>query len=1550
MTPETDRPAQGSLRHPPARLTPLGAARRVALALAGAGVALLLLAGVALVLLRQPTVARWALTQVIASAFRSPNSSVAVGAVRGDWLTRLEVRGLRVARGDTVLVRADTLRVEYSLLEALAGRIVIRDLRAAGAFLTIPPPGTSGSKRPEPTLAEWLAGRFWPGKPIRIERMSLARCGFGRASPDRGPRAEGIELAARSIALGGGPFSFALDTLSARFLPAGPRGRWSAVMAGASLDRRRLEVRAFRLTSSASEVNAHGTLALGSTSRDSIVEADFTVRAPRLDLGDLAILPGSPAMIGVVSADADLHGTRLGTLRGTVKAETKGARFGTLDLGRTVLQARVESGRVEFALSSEVASAPVEARGWARPFDSTPSGEAEGRVARLPRKFPGAPWWDPNADRSARFHAALERGEIEVALGVEVDSEVVALTGTLDLPRDSRYRARHLVLTRATRQGAPLPGGSLAVDSVEVTLGPVPTYRVMGARFGHVDLALWTRQPGAASDLNGTIGGEARGQRRIDARATLRLEPSTIRGQALDQGDLSLTLEKGEISVQGEAQGPSGHVRVRATGRPFDRTPTFEAQELRFRDLDVGPWAGSPSLRTNLEGSLTARAAWSRPKTLDGMLTLRLGPSTVNGFAIDGANVSGAVEHGRVRADARIDSRAGATTLAGSCDFAARPPRLLASGEAANALVARLVGLDSLDVAGATRFRFDATDLRPRTAKIRCMLDGRGRIAATTIDSLHAELGIAQGLMSIDTLFARSNVGRFDASGRIALADTADGRTGEIRMTATVVDAAPLASIVHLDTLAVDRATFEGRLARAGQALRFDATARVLRLRAGTLHVFDAQAHAEGLLDRSMRPVHGKATASLERLSGSGLRVTSASGSVEQDSVGVRFEALVRGEGGHVVHLAGAAVSDLISRRFRIGTLDLATKVRSWKLAEPARFTLGRDRLSIESFDVRSDAGRVLVRGVVDRHGAQDLSLEMRGVGIDVVTAWLGRPDMRGTLGGTLRLEGPAASPRARGDFTIALLSGTASAGTTRLGFDWDSSKLALDAGFTSATGIPLTLAGRLPIALSLAASDSGAAGPIVHATDGGVDLRLRGEGILLASLAPFVDPQSVIPREGTLRVDAHLVGTLGAVAGSGRIEVDGGLLELPALGVKYGGVTLHAELKGDAVELREARLNSGPGSLSATGRIRLSGTGAPEIEVELHPRSFEAIRSRDYRSTLSGDVRLGGALDAPTVSGSLTFVDTDIYLAAAQSAEQSATIPVTLTPDDYRMLEEAFGYTVERAPGAAQQFYDAARLDLKIVLGGDTWVRQRVAPRMAIQFTGSFQLRKDPRGEPLLVGRIAPVPGRGNVEQFARQFDLAGGEILLNGDMKSHLLDIKAEYKVPSGTEETRSKVVVHLDIQGRIDKLKLILSSDPPLDQAEIISYIVTGQTTLSGGRSQGGKGSEAATFATQVALSGVTSRLEDLAQQKVGVDVVEVRQDGMEGVTLIAGQYITPELYVGFRQPVGSTSTTKSSNDSENKSQYEVNYELQRWLVLNLQGETSKFKSFIRARREY
>jgi autotransporter translocation and assembly factor TamB len=162
---------------------------------------------------------------------------------------------------------------------------------------------------------------------------------------------------------------------------------------------------------------------------------------------------------------------------------------------------------------------------------------------------------------------------------------------------------------------------------------------------------------------------------------------------------------------------------------------------------------------------------------------------------------------------------------------------------------------------------------------------------------------------------------------------------------------------------------------------------------------------------------------------------------------------------------------------------------------------------------------------------------------------------------------------------------------------------------------------------------------------------------------------------------------------------------------------------------------------------------------------------------------------------------------------------------------------------------------------------------------------------------------------------------------------------------------VVVHLDVQGTPMAIRLILSSEPAMEQSEIVSFIISGQTTRERNSSKtGGKGNMATALPLQMGLSQITAPLEEFARQKVGLDVVEVRQDGLQGATLVAGRFLDPRLYVGFRQPVAGRDPNARGTSSAVRTRIELEYSAYEWLVLNLQGESSRVRSFLRVSHAY
>ena len=129
----------------------------LALVLGLAGVVLLVL-----IALRQPGVATWLANAVLSRLSPLPRASARVDRVHGDWTGWIELDVLTVARGDTLLARADTLRARYRLGQLFAGRLDVTEVAVLGVRVTADARDTTkGETKGRPlTFAEILQGRF----------------------------------------------------------------------------------------------------------------------------------------------------------------------------------------------------------------------------------------------------------------------------------------------------------------------------------------------------------------------------------------------------------------------------------------------------------------------------------------------------------------------------------------------------------------------------------------------------------------------------------------------------------------------------------------------------------------------------------------------------------------------------------------------------------------------------------------------------------------------------------------------------------------------------------------------------------------------------------------------------------------------------------------------------------------------------------------------------------------------------------------------------------------------------------------------------------------------------------------------------------------------------------------------------------------------------------------------------------------------------------------------------------------------------------------------
>jgi translocation and assembly module TamB len=183
----------------------------------------------------------------------------------------------------------------------------------------------------------------------------------------------------------------------------------------------------------------------------------------------------------------------------------------------------------------------------------------------------------------------------------------------------------------------------------------------------------------------------------------------------------------------------------------------------------------------------------------------------------------------------------------------------------------------------------------------------------------------------------------------------------------------------------------------------------------------------------------------------------------------------------------------------------------------------------------------------------------------------------------------------------------------------------------------------------------------------------------------------------------------------------------------------------------------------------------------------------------------------------------------------------------------------------------------------------------MNITVGGEMQIRKAPAGEPDLIGTITVV--RGFYDFQGRRFDvLRDSQIRFQGVRPvDPALQVDAQ-RVISGVT-----AVVH--IRGTARQPQVRLSSQPPLDEADVLSLIVFNQPINALGE---GERLNVAERAAGLAVGYLASPLANSIADALDLDIFEIRAIGDEtGRPSVAlGQQIGSRLFVSFRQEFGDT----------------------------------------------
>jgi len=160
----------------------------------------------------------------------------------------------------------------------------------------------------------------------------------------------------------------------------------------------------------------------------------------------------------------------------------------------------------------------------------------------------------------------------------------------------------------------------------------------------------------------------------------------------------------------------------------------------------------------------------------------------------------------------------------------------------------------------------------------------------------------------------------------------------------------------------------------------------------------------------------------------------------------------------------------------------------------------------------------------------------------------------------------------------------------------------------------------------------------------------------------------------------------------------------------------------------------------------------------------------------------------------------------------------------------------------------------------------------------------------------------RGQYQFQGRAFTIArGSEIRFQGPPSNPALDVTADRPISGVTAEGR--------VGGTLSQPEIHLSSDPPLDEGDVLSLIVFNQTM---NELPGSERVSLAARAGAMAAGAIATPIADSVARALDLDLFEIKPSDAStgGASVRVGRQVSDRLFLGFSQDFGREDVSQLS----------------------------------------
>jgi autotransporter translocation and assembly factor TamB len=966
-----------------------------------------------------------------------------------------------------------------------------------------------------------------------------------------------------------------------------------------------------------------------------------------------------------------------------------------------------------------------------------------------------------------------------------------------------------------------------------------------------------------------------------------RLAPSDI-AYFVPQWPLKPILA-GNVSVAGPLDDLNGAVQLASAGAKIAakfranvtrETPLYSATAT-VSGFDLRQWLNNPSLAGVLGGTLEARGAGFALRDIAGSTRLQVQSAEAQGWNLGNVDLEGRLQKSVASIDGRLNSAMGGANWSGKINLADKRPSydldltvkdfdVQSAAQSGQAINGKLNIRASVSGSGTSLADINTrADVQVLPSTVSSIVVNQGNFSFTLNNN---KIRIARAVLSTpESIFSATGEFGLDAkmSGnldyRLRAGDVAPWLALLSRKGSGTVEIAGRAqgSLSDLQTRGTVRLT---ALQIEGLAVKNGSVAYGLR---GSKE----QLFPEGTVNATILGVNaGVAFRSIE---------ANAKLSRQPQSIDLTLSAQ---DGENRKHnVAGTLNFSNDALAVHLNQTSLTAPDGIWKLLRPATVLKRNESISIDQFVLRNGDRQVSVSGSFAFSGAQDLNLNVDRLALETLTAFLPEPPkMSGILGFHARVSGTAAAPEVTASIR---LSNTTVAGQPYAGADGDmtyrNKQATVRVVVRQDSTHTLTGTGSVPLDLSWQDSWRAEFGD-------GLNARAQSEGLSVAFLNGFTG-KTADNISGEVSLDISAGGSFKAPNLRGTFQLRDGKLRLIPANVNINQVAMQGSLDSNTIRIGEFVAKAEDGEIRGNGALPLKDYQEGAIKLSLNAKDWPAIQTTRYQAKIAGNVAIDGALTAPRLTGQLTILEGSLRPDLA-FLEQNK---VPLQRDETIVVVQKSGarqpaqpMSREETASTNNQLLKKISLDVTVRAPGNLWIRH---PDLVSEISGNVRATKKPDAEVDLIGRIEIV--RGSLVFQGRRFQLTRGVIQFTGGGKiDPALDIVAQYKLP--------EYEVDVMLAGTAQKPSLTLSSQPRLDQADILAVLLFGRPVNSLNQNQRGSVQQSA---VNIASGFVAGQLASSVTQALGLDTLglDVGEVDASGGRIGFGHYVGDKTYFSVSQ---------------------------------------------------